>query len=314
MKLKKKLMSLALVVAMAVCMLPMSGMSKVNAADHDYGTYSAGEWVVDGDTETRTSTWTFTALDENTQMAAGETVNGGIVCQTVKVKYGKDYFTICSGGVAGIPVAEGVTSGTLTLNFTSNKSSGERSLLNASGEVAFTYTAKGNETYNFTAADIVDGYITLESGGTTPGDIKMDSITLVETRPVSSGAGVEDTEEVEDYAYTYVQYKQQDDDKFTLRFVSAIEESALEDINAAGFSLTVAGDTEVITGQNVFKSIYANGEVVNAADGCAFVVVEVKNVPAGTVFTDIKLAVELEDGTPSYDSNSFTYTTPEAGA
>ncbi|MBR6697512.1 MAG: hypothetical protein IKL73_04465 [Lachnospiraceae bacterium] len=164
-------------------------------------------------------------------------------------------------------------------------------------DAGFTLGGEANTTYDFdNSVDSVDLVI-------TENDYLL-SIAIAKD---------EDTEDTE-YAYTYVQYKQQDDDKFTLRFVSAIEESVLEDINAAGFALTVAGETEVITGQNVFKSIYANGEVVNAADGCVFVVVEVANVPAGTVFTDIKLAYELEDGSGVAAPDGFTYTTPEAGA
>ncbi len=311
MKLKKKLMSLALVMAMAVCMLPMSGMAKVDAATHDYGTYSAGDWVVDGDTETRTSVWTLpntdgtgTAFDANTQMSAGDTIAGGIICNTTKVKFGKDYFTICSGGVAGIPVAENVTSGTLTLHFTSNKSSGERSLLNASGEVAFTYMAKGDEAYSFTTADIVDGYITLESAGSAPGDIKMDSITLVETRPVS--AGVEDTDTTTQ-ENMYVQYKEQGDGKYTLRFVVPVALDTIDTLDGVGVSMTANGYTELVAGKDLFSSLWADGEVVYAPSGYAFAIIELTNVPSGTQFTEVKPAYVPETGETTYGS-SFTYT------
>ena len=123
-----------------------------------------------------------------------------------------------------------------------------------------------------------------------------------------------DTESVEDYVQTYVQFKQQDDDKFTLRFIGQVYAPAIDQLDGAGFSLTVDDETELIMGKTLFRSIYANGEVVNADDNMAFIIVEIANVPAGTVFTDIEMAVELEDGTVEYSGSSFTYTTPEAGA
>jgi len=104
----------------------------------------------------------------------------------------------------------------------------------------------------------------------------------------------------------YVQYKEQQDGKFTLRFVVPVPVNSIDDLDGAGVSMTVNAHTEVVTGKDLFTSVWANGQVVYAPNEYAFAVVELTNVPASTVFTEVKPAYVSETGETTY-GGSFSY-------
>ena len=63
---------------------------------------------------------------------------------------------------------------------------------------------------------------------------------------------------------------------------------------------------EVVTGKDLFTSVWANGQVIYAPNEYAFAVVELTNVPADTVFTEVKPAYVSETGETTY-GGSFSY-------
>ena len=104
----------------------------------------------------------------------------------------------------------------------------------------------------------------------------------------------------------YVQYKEQQDGKFTLRFVVPVPVNSIDDLDGAGVSMTVNAHTEVVTGKDLFTSVWANSQIVYAPNEYAFAVVELTNVPADTVFTEVMPAYVSETGETTY-GGSFSY-------
>ncbi len=161
------------------------------------------------------------------------------------------------------------------------------------------YTVNGNaataETQTFTYEGEA-GYVNVVATANT----YIQSISTVHTE-----ASDEDTVGTTQ-GDMYVQYKEQQDGKFTLRFVVPVAVNSIDDLDGAGVSMTVNARTEVVTGKDLFTSVWANGQIVYAPNEYAFAVVELTNVPADTVFTEVKPAYVSETGETTY-GGSFSY-------
>ncbi len=382
MKLKKKLMSLALIVAMAVCMLPMSKASKVEAEnktwtlrvdnEEDVVTYqgTSGEWnglILDGTSGkiyVRTQQWAqFTEgaiikvpVDGACEItvsaySTGYTVNGEAATaksQTFTYTGEAGYVNIVStdgsGYIDTISVADIDVSllpgnvgdktwdlSTIDVIFNGNSGKWQGLLVDATNgklqnnnggwaqfntDTVISVPVDGNcditvvtysvgHTVNGIAATNTTETFTYE-GEAGYVDIVATASNYIKTITTVHTASDEDTDGTTQ-GDMYVQYKEQQDGKYTLRFVVPVAVNSIDTLDGVGVSMTVNERTEVVTGKDLFASVYANGEVVNAPNEYAFAVIELTNVPVGTEFTEVKPAYVPEIGETTYGS-SFTYT------